>query len=173
MNPRFSSSDDDDLIQAERDVQARIGDLDIDFAALGVISNIFRAANAIRAHMERHVLAAHGLSFTAFTTLWVLWVWGEQEARHLAAGAGISKGTLTGVVSTLERRGLAERRSHPSDGRLVLIAPTEAGCQTMAHVFPAFNGQESALTAGLSPDAKAELAAGLRIILTTLESESP
>ena len=56
------------------------------------------------------MLADVGLSFTAFTVMWVLWVWGELESRELAVDAGITKGTLTGVVGTLERRGLVARR---------------------------------------------------------------
>ena len=32
------------------------------------------------------------------------WVWGDQQTRHLAAEAGVTKGTLTGVLKTLEKR---------------------------------------------------------------------
>ena len=169
MSTGFSSADDDDLIQAERDVQARIGDMAIDFESLAAVSNIFRVANTARNHMERTVLAGHDLSFTAFTVLWVLWVWGEREARHLASQAGISKGTLTGVVSTLERRGLVSRRTHPVDKRLVLVAATDRGDRTMAKLFPTFNGEEARITAGLSIEQKQALATSLRSILRMLE----
>lgn len=169
MPPAFSSSDDDDLIQAERDVQSRIGDLSIDFDSLAAVSNIFRAANAVRYHMERTVLAEHDLSFTAFTTLWVLWVWGPREARHLATDAGISKGTLTGVVTTLAKRGLVTRQVQTGDRRLVRIETTRTGARIMEKLFPAFNHEEGRVTAGLSEREKQELAAGLRIILRTLE----
>ena len=52
------------------------------------------------------MLADAGLSFTAFTVMWVLWMWGEMESRAAGRRAGVTKGTLTGVVGTLERRGL-------------------------------------------------------------------
>ena len=103
MPAGFSSSDRSDLIQSERDVQARIGELDIDFASLSAVSNIFRAATTVRNHMERTVLSKADLSFTAFVVLWVLWIWGEQEARHVAVESGISRGTLT--VSSPRSRG--------------------------------------------------------------------
>ena len=97
-------------MQAERDIRGRIGDQQLDFAAMAAVSNIYRAANVIRNHMERKVLADEDLSWAAFTVLFVLWIWGEQQTRDLAAEAGVTTGTLTGVLKTLEKRGLARRR---------------------------------------------------------------
>lgn len=169
MTPGFASSDESDLIRAERDVQERIGDLPVDLGSLAAISNIFRASNKARYHLERTVLADQDLSFTAFTVLWVLWVWGEQEARHLAVEAGISKGTLTGVMTTLERRGYLERNSHPTDKRLVLVDATEAGAAVMATLFPRFNAEETRIASGLDAEEKRALASSLRTVLRTLE----
>ena len=42
-----------DLVQAERDIRDRIGGQQLDFAAMAAVSNIYRAANAIRHHMEQ------------------------------------------------------------------------------------------------------------------------
>lgn len=170
MPSRFSSSDDGDLVRAEQQVRMRIGDHDFDFESMAAISNVFRVASAARYHFERVVLAPHDLSFTAFTVLWVLWVWGEMESRHLAAEAGISKGTLTGVVKTLERRGLVERRSHAADRRLVLVSCSEEGAASMEELFADFNIEEARIASGLSSDDKAELAHHLRTLLRTLES---
>src|ERR1700683_96434 len=110
-----------DLVQAERDIRGRIGDQPLDFAAMAAVSNICRAANAIRHHMEQKVLADEDLSWAAFTVLFVLWIWGDQQTRHLAEEAGVTKGTLTGVLKTLEKRGLARRRAHDVDGRLGVV----------------------------------------------------
>ena len=167
MPVRFSD-DDDDLIGVERDIRNRTGELQADPYSLAAISNVFRAS-AARYHFERGVLAEFGLSFTAFTTLWVLWVWGEREARHLAADAGITKGTLTGVVGTLERRGLVTRRVHPTDRRLVLISATEDGETIMRKLFPAFNAEEARISSRLSPIEKKQLSHGLREILRAIE----
>lgn len=170
MPAGFSSSDRSDLIQAERDVQARIGDLDIDFVSLTAVSNIFRAATTVRNHMERTVLSKADLSFTAFVVLWVLWIWGEQEARHVATESGISRGTLTGVVSTLEGRGLVARRTHPEDRRSVLVRATGDGEKLMRKLFPQFNAQETRVSSKLSARQKRELADSLRAIQRTVES---
>ena len=86
----FASDDDNDSVRAERDVRAAFTGLDLDLRALATVSNIFRAATAVRNHMEHVVLAEHDLSWSAFTTLFVLRVWGETDARSLAAEAGIT-----------------------------------------------------------------------------------
>lgn len=160
---------DRELVDAERAVEARIGELGIDAGSMAAVSNIFRVATTIRNHMERTVLAGAELSFTAFTVLWVLWIWGEQEARHVAEESGISRGTLTGVVTTLERRGLVRRRPHPDDRRSVLVAATAAGEHLMAELFPTFNAEEAKVSADLAEPGKAQLAEALRTILRTVE----
>lgn len=166
----FASSDAADLVQAEHDVSRRLDDLDVDFTALAAVSNIFRVASAARNHFERTVLAERDLSFTAFTVLWVLWVWGDREARHLAADAGITKGTLTGVVGTLEKRGLAKRIPHETDRRLVIVRPTVEGAETIRKIFPAFNAVESEIVADLEPAEQRALASALRRMLRTLDT---
>ncbi len=173
MPAGFSSSDTRQLVRAEQDVQERLGDLPVDFTSLSAVSNIFRAATVVRNHMERAVLADADLSFTAFTVLWVLWIWGEQEARHVAEESGISRGTLTGVVTTLEARGLVQRRTHPDDRRSVLVSATTDGEALMAGLFPRFNAEETRVVAGLDAGQKDAMADALRTILRSVEALSP
>lgn len=160
-------------LPAERDVEARIGELGIDVGSMAAISNIFRVATTVRNHMERSVLAGPDLSFTAFTVLWVLWIWGEQEARHVAHESGISRGTLTGVVTTLEKRGLVRRRPHPDDRRSVLVATTDAGEQLMTKLFPVFNAEEAKVSGRLTGEQKEHLADSLRTITMTIAELAP
>lgn len=164
---------DADRTTAEEAAAERVAELGIDVASMAAVSNIFRAATAIRSHMERTVLASSELSFTAFTVLWVLWVWGEQEARHVADEAGISRGTLTGVVTTLEGRGLVRRRGHPTDRRSVLVSATHDGERLITELFPAFNDEEAAVSAGLDATEKDDLAHALRTILHTVDRLDP
>ena len=106
----FASDDDQDLMRAERDVSAAFAGLDLDLRSLSVVSNIFRAATAVRNHMENGVLAGQDLSWSAFTTLFVLRVWGETDARSLAAEAGVSAATLAGVPTTCGHSSLVAKR---------------------------------------------------------------
>src|SRR6266513_2615844 len=169
MPHRLPSGSDSDLVRAERDIRGRIGDQHLDFAAMAAVSNIYRAANVIRHHMEQKVLADEDLSWAAFTVLFVLWIWGDQQTRHLAAEAGVTKGTLTGVLKTLEKRGLARRRGHDADGRLVLVSLEPKGRDVIERLFPAFNRGEALVSASLTPREKDQLATLLRKIIRTVE----
>ncbi|MGH8947224.1 MAG: hypothetical protein ACRDXF_00075, partial [Acidimicrobiia bacterium] len=71
--------DEDVVLEAERDIRSTLGDRALDFEAMLAVSNIYRAANAVRNRMEREVLGPAGLSWGGFTILFVLWVWGERE----------------------------------------------------------------------------------------------
>lgn len=155
----------DDLLPAERKVLERLGELPLDFRAMGAVSNLFRASAAIRRHMEAKVLADDRLSWTSFVALWVLWVWGEMESRDLAAAVGISRPTSTGVVTTLERRALVQRRRNASDGRMVRVSLTDRGRAKIEELFPRFNAEEAAVTAHLSPAEQDDMARMLRSML--------
>jgi MarR family transcriptional regulator, organic hydroperoxide resistance regulator len=171
MPSRLATGTARDLVQAERDIRGRIGEQHLDFAAMAAVSNIYRAANVVRNHLERKVLADEDLSWAAFTVLFVLWIWGEQQTRHLAIEAGVTKGTLTGVLKTLEKRGLTRRQAHDEDGRLVLVSLEPKGEAVIERLFPAFNAGEAHVSAALSEREKGQLAGLLRKIIRSVESD--
>lgn len=156
----------DDILAAEHDIQAALGDRPLDVVSLQAISNIYRAAAAVRRRAERTVLAEHNLSWGGFTCLWVLWVWGEMETANLAAECDLAKGTLTGLLTTLEKQDLVERERLDSDRRRVMVHLTAAGRTTIEAVFPVFNEFEGQMSAGLSDAEKHELAHHLRKVIT-------
>lgn len=157
------------LAATEQAVAVRLAGLPIDMSSLAAVQSIYRAANAVRNHLERTVLAPHDLTWTGWVVLWVIWIWGDIESRHVASEAGISKGTLTGVVKTLGMRGLVRRRTHPDDARRVVLSLTAKGQRLMAEVFPLFNKEESRVTRPLGPAEVDELARALRTIVTEVE----
>ncbi len=128
--------DEDVVLEAERDIRSRLGDRALDFEAMLAVSNIYRAANAVRNRMEREVLGPAGLSWGGFTILFVLWVWGERETGQLADDCGLAKGTLSGMLSTLEKSGLVERSRHSDDGRRVVVRLLDGGLDTIELGFP-------------------------------------
>ena len=140
----------------------------MDFEALSLVSNIYRAATTIRRRMQQQVLATEQLSWTAFVTIWVLWIWGEMETRHLAAEAGVTKGTLTGVLDTLERRDLVRRHRHEDDRRLVSVALTDEGRALISRVYPRFNREEAAVSGVVPEQHRAAVTDGLRRIVREL-----
>lgn len=167
MNPRDSQAFDEELTEIERAVAQTVGSLDVDVDAMHAVANIFRAEAAVRNHMLREVLVRDRLSWTSFVALWVLWVWGTQETRHLAANCSVKKATITGVVKTLEQRGFVTREQGATDGRVVLVALTPAGRKTISRLFPEFNRQEALVTGGLTSEERRTLARLLRKVLAT------
>lgn len=159
------------LSETEHAVMERLGGMHVDFDAMAACSNLFRAANAVRNHLERSVLAEHDLTWTAFVVLWVVWIWEPIETRDIASEAGFSKATLTGVLNTLEGRGLVKRSRSASDGRLVDVALTPRGRRMMTTLFPAFNKTEQQLTEGMSARRLSEMTDGLRAMVIATESD--
>ncbi|WP_055699532.1 MULTISPECIES: MarR family winged helix-turn-helix transcriptional regulator [Streptomyces] len=156
--------------ETEKAVRAKLGGTPVAYEQMAAVSNIYRAAAAVRQHFENSVLRAADLTWTSFVVLYVVWIWGEMETRYVAEEAGISKGTLTGVARTLAGRGLLERRGHPDDGRLALLSLTAEGERLMGEVFPAFNAEEAFVAEGLTDEECRTLADLLRkIVLQTEE----
>lgn len=156
---------DESILDAERDIQAVLGDRPLDFRSLQAISNIYRAAAAVRRHAERTVLVERNLSWGGFTALWVLWVWGEMETAKLAAECGLSKGTLTGLLGTLEKQDLVRRERVEYDRRRVMVSLTDVGLAMIEDVFPRFNRFETEMAGGLADPEKEELARLLRQVI--------
>ncbi len=157
------------LQETETAMRAHIASLEHDLDAANAVSSIYRAANAIRSHASNEVLRAYDLTWTGFVVLWVVWIWDGMESRRAAEAAAISKGTLTGVVKTLEARGWIGRHGIPGDKRLVELRLTEAGAELMKEVYPRFNRVEQSVVSGLSATRIQEMTASLREIIEGIE----
>jgi MarR family transcriptional regulator, organic hydroperoxide resistance regulator len=170
VSRRIASASPSDVLAAERDIRAALGAQPFDFAAMSAIANIYRCGTTVRKHMERTVLAEYDLSWAAFTVLWVLWIWGPAESAALAGEAGISKGTLTGVIRTLTSRGLVRRLPHRTDLRRVTLKLSRAGERTIHELFPVFNSHETLAIRALSAAEQRELARLLRVVIAHVSS---
>ena len=69
----------DDLLPEEVDVMQRVSGLPVDFHAIAILANIWRAAQAFRLRMERTVLREFELTWASFSTLFIVWIWGPLE----------------------------------------------------------------------------------------------
>jgi DNA-binding MarR family transcriptional regulator len=159
----------DELLPAERKVLEELGHLPLDFRAMWAVSNVFRSGAALRRHLESTVLADDRLSWTAFTGLWVLWIWGEMESRAFASAVGISRPTATGVLSTLQARRFVRRRKASKDGRVVLVSLTPSGRRKIEELFPRFNAEEGRVAGSLSGEDQDRIASMLRTLLRRVD----
>lgn len=159
------------LAETEEQVIHKVGALQLDFEAMAVVANLFRAANATRNYLERTVLAEYGLSWTAFVVLWVAWIWEPIETRQIAEEGGFSKATLTGVLGTLESKGYLQRERSAKDGRLVEVSMTKAGRELMVTLFPTFNDHEQTISGTIDPKKRPDLAEMLRAITQVTDAQ--
>ena len=157
------------LAETERAMSLHLQSLPLNFEASAAVSSLYRAANAVRVHLTNTVLRQHGLTWTGFVVLWVVWIWDGMETRHVAESAAISKATLTGVVRTLQARGWITRTADTQDRRLVRLQLTEDGVALMEKLYPQFNAVESEIVSGLSPRSVTDLTRNLRAIVTAIE----
>jgi DNA-binding MarR family transcriptional regulator len=159
------------LAETERAMSLHLQSLPLNFEASAAVSSLYRAANAVRVHLTNTVLRQHGLTWTGFVVLWVVWIWDGMETRRAAESAAISKATLTGVVKTLEARGLLTRRVSGTDRRLVILELSDAGTKLMTTLYPIFNAAEAEVVASLSDQNLAVMTDSLRQIVTDLDGE--
>jgi len=148
--------------------EQRVAGLRINLESMALVSNIHRASATIRDHFERSVLTEAELHWSAFVTLWCLWIYGELETRRLAAEAGVAKSTLSGILNTLEGRKLVRRRVNEAERRLVIVNLTAAGAALISTLFPRFNAEETRIVARLSHAEMRAATEAIRTILATI-----
>ena len=72
------------------------------------------------------------LTITQLSALTSLELSGALTPRELAEIERVQPPTLTKIVAKLEERGLVQRSPHPTDGRQVILAASEAGRAVVA-----------------------------------------
>lgn len=158
-----------ELLGEQRVAGLRVINLD----SMALVSNIHRASATIRDHFERSVLTEADLHWSAFVTLWCLWIYGELETRRLAHEAGVAKSTLSGILNSLEARKLVRRRTNEAERRLVIVNLTASGTSLISGLFPKFNAEETRIVAGLSPKQIKAATEAIRVILATIQEIDP
>jgi MarR family 2-MHQ and catechol resistance regulon transcriptional repressor len=100
------------------------------------LDGLLRAEAAVRrrlsADLERERLSASGFSVLVLLHQ----AGGEVELRALRGQLRTSKANATEVVTTLEQRGLVDRRRLPQDRRAAAVSLTEHGAELVDRLFP-------------------------------------
>jgi DNA-binding MarR family transcriptional regulator len=148
--------------------EKRVAGLRVNLESMALVSNIHRASGFIRDHFERAILKDADLHWSAFVTLWCLWIYGELETRRLAAEAGVAKSTLSSILNMLEARKLVRRRTNELERRLVIVNLTASGAEVISGLFPKFNAEETRIVERLSPKQIQAATEAIRLILATI-----
>jgi DNA-binding MarR family transcriptional regulator len=108
-----------------------------------IVETLYRTAATVRRYVEHAALRGAELSWSGYAVLALTCEERSVETRTAAAAIGISRGTLTGVVRTLENKNLIRRVPHHRDGRLVLLEPTTTGRRLAGRLAPRVTAAEN------------------------------
>lgn len=120
--------------------------------------NIARASDQMLGELNRRLKADYDLSVSAATVLAIIDGAGKPITPGvIAERAIIAAASTTSVLDTLEKRGLVERRPHPTDRRKLLIDLTATGRTTIDHILPGIHRLEEEVMRALTPDERRDL----------------
>ncbi|NOV30417.1 MarR family winged helix-turn-helix transcriptional regulator [Methylomonas sp. ZR1] len=126
-----------------------------------VLRQLLRTHQAFLSYAARHV---HRLELTLpqYDVIITLGKTAGMQPKKLGEETLITKGTLTGVVSRLEDKGLVERSASKKDGRSQIIRLTDAGRAVYEQTFPEHLAHIGRLFDDYAPEDIAKLEADLQ-----------
>ena len=96
---------------------------------------------------------------------------GSLSLKELSRRVGLAHSTVSGIVDRLEKRGLAERRPDPADGRASIIAVSKMVRDYMRDTYPAIAlDPVAAVLRRAKPVERAAILAGLRTLRRLAEA---
>ncbi|KGR83903.1 MarR family winged helix-turn-helix transcriptional regulator [Lysinibacillus odysseyi] len=95
-----------------------------------------------------------GLNPTEFAVLELLYHKGRQPLQQIGNKILLASGSITYVVDKLEKRGLLNRVSCPTDRRVTYAEISEEGAAFMGEIFPEHEKELHELMSVLSPEEK-------------------
>ena len=132
--------------------------------------NLAYLGTAMLASLNRF-LNGYGIpSYTGFNAMAVLAGAGEPVPPSVVTDRMIvTRPTVTGILSTLEQRGLVDRTAHGSDGRMHLVGLTVKGRDSVRRVLPEVHRFENELFGVLDEGQLQTLLVMLDAVLERLE----
>lgn len=121
-----------------------------DKLAAECVVNLIRTENLVVAELDR-LFRRHGLTGPGFNVLMIIdGAHGPLSPHEIGDRRLVTRGTVTGLLDTLEKQRLVRRTPHPDDRRRLLIELTDGGRALLAEVcielFPAQAEMISALS---------------------------
>lgn len=137
---------------------------DVDPSAIHTSLALMRVGSELLEAFE-HTFASHGLSSGRFAVMMTLRRNPDGlSPAELADLVCVTRPTMTGLLDTLDKGGLIERRPHPEDHRAQTVSLSRSGRALLHRMLPSHFRRHAALMAGLSRAERDELVRLLMII---------
>ena len=125
--------------------------------ATELVINVLHTAELLGRQLDQ-ALRPFGLTRGSHNVLQVLGgATGPLTPTEVSARLTVTSATVTGLLDTLETRGLARRRPHPDDRRSVLVEITKQGRRLLDRLVPELIEWEKQWAAGLSASRREQL----------------
>ncbi|MEW5872658.1 MAG: MarR family transcriptional regulator [Chloroflexota bacterium] len=119
--------------------------------------------------MQRQTIQTSGLTPPQFFLLTLLWERDRRPFKELAEASGYTPATITGIVDTMEKKGVVRRENSTEDRRSCLVVLTEKG-RGLQQTTPSLDKIFKHCCVGLSPDEIQQLGELLDKLDRSLES---
>lgn len=138
---------------------------------LPTLRELVRTYQAFDSFSAQHIRTL-GLTMSQFDVLATLGNTQGLTCGEIGEKTLMVKGTLTGVLDRLEKKGLLGRHENPQDKRSVLVALTPEGERVFQKVFPQHLAYLAPAFARMGQPAQEELRRLLAILRQALENEA-
>lgn len=128
------------------------------------LATVLRSAITRFNRRVRQTRPVGDLTVAQLSALTSLELAGALSPRELADVERVQPPTMTKIVGKLEERGLVQRTPHPTDGRQVIISPTDRGRAVYAQFEQARNTWLARQLAELTPDERKVLCRAAEIL---------
>jgi len=130
---------------------------ELDVSAIQACIRLARVGSDLLASFDAN-LARHGLSQGRFILMLMLLRHPEGlRPAELAERAGVTRATITGLLSGLEKEGLVLRREHEVDGRMSVVHLSAKGHQRLEGMLPNHYRRIAALMGDLTAEERTQL----------------
>jgi MarR family 2-MHQ and catechol resistance regulon transcriptional repressor len=137
--------------------------------ATEAVMNLVRTADLLLDRLGR-ALRPFGVTQAGGLVLGILRDQGAMPPSLLGEKLIVSRATVTGLVDSLERKGLVRRNPHPDDRRSLLVEITPEGLDVLKQLRPAIHDREKAWLSGLSDPELTDLIGMLHRVQESLDA---
>ncbi|NDU86514.1 MAG: MarR family transcriptional regulator [Ferrovum sp.] len=135
-----------------------------------LLRELVRTYQAFDDFSGKHIRSM-GLTVSQFDVIATLGNTSGLSCRDIGHKTLMVKGTLTGVLDRLEKKGLIHRAAHPTDKRSTLVQLSAAGETLFHQVFPSHLAYLEPVFKGVGEETLTSLPSQLRLLRLALEGD--